>query len=53
MDTTCSSETPVFTRVTRRHIPEDGILLGSVLINVDLLLMTAEWILSTNKLRGP
>jgi hypothetical protein len=26
MEETCSSETTVLTRTTRRHIPEDGIL---------------------------
>jgi hypothetical protein len=33
MEAKCSSETSVHTRSTRRHIPEDSILLKSILIN--------------------
>jgi hypothetical protein len=35
LQATCSSETSVLTRVTRRHIPEDGILHGTYLASYD------------------
>jgi hypothetical protein len=52
MEATCSSETSVHTRSTRRHIPEDGILHSHRRENLKSNTVEVEWRLSERELLG-